>query len=197
MLNVPLLTISSRVPAANALDVAKTSNIVVEFSTSINGTTVNEDTFNVDGSMSGNVSGNYTGGGSSNITFDPTSDFKAGETVTVTLTTGIRGENDATMASPVTWQFVVDAPQGYARFIDSGQSLGSSLSYDVALGDVDGDGDLDAFVNNYAQGNKVWLNDGSGSFTDSGQSLGNSEGAGPRHGIHSRGLIRRILYQAL
>ena len=44
----------------------------------------------------------------------------------------------------------------------------------VALGDVDGDGDLDAFVANSNQANRVWLNDGSGTFTDSGQSLGDS-----------------------
>ncbi|MBC8422446.1 MAG: right-handed parallel beta-helix repeat-containing protein, partial [Chloroflexi bacterium] len=56
--------------------------------------------------------------------------------------------------------------------------LGSSYSRAVALGDVDGDGDLDAFVANshdaYGQGNKVWLNDGTGIFSDSGQSLGDS-----------------------
>ena len=37
---------------------------------------------------------------------------------------------------------------------------------------MDEDGDLDAFVANEGQGNRVWLNDGSGNFTDSGQSLG-------------------------
>ena len=38
------------------------------------------------------------------------------------------------------------------------------------MGDVDGDGDLDAFVANYGQaGMRVWFNDGSGTFTDSGQ----------------------------
>ena len=60
-------------------------------------------------------------------------------------------------------------------FIDSGQSLGSSHSHGVELGDVDNDADLDAFVASYAnQANKVWINDGSGIFTDSGQSLGSS-----------------------
>lgn len=36
-------------------------------------------------------------------------------------------------------------------FTDSGQSLGSSISYDTELGDVDGDDDLDAFVSNYKE----------------------------------------------
>jgi hypothetical protein len=68
---------------------------------------------------------------------------------------------------------------GTGRFTDSRQSLDDSDGYAVALGDVDGDGDLDAFVGNddrgtSGQANKVWLNDGTGRFADSGQDLGNA-----------------------
>jgi len=46
---------------------------------------------------------------------------------------------------------------GSGNFSGSGLSLGSSTSLDVALGDLDNDGDLDAFVANNGA-DKVWLN---------------------------------------
>ena len=60
-------------------------------------------------------------------------------------------------------------------FSDSGQALGTSQTHSVFAVDVDSDGDVDFIAGNYIGGgqpNKVWLNDGSGTFTDSGQSLG-------------------------
>jgi len=64
---------------------------------------------------------------------------------------------------------------GSGNFTDSGQILGSNKSIGIALGDLEGDGDLDAFVANYSQGNRVWLNVGSGNFLDSGLSLGSNK----------------------
>ena len=64
---------------------------------------------------------------------------------------------------------------GLGNFTDSSQALGNSYSYSVALGDLDGDGDLDAWVANGSnQANRVWINDGLGNFADSGQALGSS-----------------------
>ena len=72
---------------------------------------------------------------------------------------------------------------GSGKFTSNGQELGNKASPDVELADLDGDGDLDAFVanhptwqNNQYQNdgqNEVWFNDGTGKFTNSGQNLGN------------------------
>ena len=45
-----------------------------------------------------------------------------------------------------------------STFTDSGQALGNGNSYSVALGDLDGDGDLDALVGNWGGPNTVWTN---------------------------------------
>ena len=58
---------------------------------------------------------------------------------------------------------------GSGNFQDSGQRFGPTESREVSLGDVDGDGDLDAFIANERRPNEVLLNDGDGNFHDNGQ----------------------------
>jgi hypothetical protein len=57
--------------------VTSSANVVVTFSASINSATVNANTFNVDGSLSGRIAGVYNTSGAS-VTFNPTSIFKYG-----------------------------------------------------------------------------------------------------------------------
>lgn len=68
---------------------------------------------------------------------------------------------------------------GDGVFVDSGQALGvdSDFTNAVALGDLDKDGDLDLVVGNggLSAPNRVFINDGEGVFTDSGQALGDSD----------------------
>ncbi len=61
---------------------------------------------------------------------------------------------------------------GAGFFTDSGQRLGQQRSTAVALGDLDGDCDQDAFVGNRGA-DEVWWNDGHANFSDSKQGLGN------------------------
>jgi WD40 repeat protein len=68
----------------------------------------------------------------------------------------------AATATPVPPQLLEKSPQEF----------GYTETYQVGLGDLDGDGDLDAvFANMAANDSKVWLNDGVGQFVDSGQVL--------------------------
>ena len=67
---------------------------------------------------------------------------------------------------------------GSIVLVDSGQDLGDVRTFSMALGDLDGDDDLDLFVTHYIEANRVWNNDGNGLYTDSGQSLGATSGHG-------------------
>ena len=71
---------------------------------------------------------------------------------------------------------VIYLNDGSGNFTDSGQTLTGYDSQVVAFGDLDGDGDMDLVVAQKRGGtgspNLVYLNDGSGNFTDSLQALG-------------------------
>lgn len=56
------------------------------------------------------------------------------------------------------------------QFAQSSQDLSAVAGLDVSLGDLDSDGDLDAFVVGDG-GAQVWLNDGAGQFTETSQDL--------------------------
>ncbi|HCH61453.1 MAG TPA: hypothetical protein DFR83_01530 [Deltaproteobacteria bacterium] len=56
--------------------------------------------------------------------------------------------------------------------MDSGQTIGSGVgNRKMLIGDLDGDSDLDLFLVSAFHPDEVWLNDGTGTFTDSGARL--------------------------
>ena len=64
---------------------------------------------------------------------------------------------------------------GSGGFTDSGQAVGTnSVREDLLLLDLDNDSDLDLVIptNTSTDPNEIWLNDGNGTFSDSGQNLG-------------------------
>src|SRR5438046_3012864 len=73
------------------------------------------------------------------------------------------------------WSLFVSAQFGFAGpidYVDSGQQLGQTDSRAVALGDLNGDGNLDALVadtgNNGRYALQAWFNGGNGTFADGG-----------------------------
>jgi len=175
--------VSSVDPAANSHTAPLGTDVSATFDQQIDPDSVSDATFAVHSMHSGRLlqPANTFATSGPTVSLDPAADFKPGELVQATTTIGIQNLNGQGSPAPYVWQFRTQVPGGTGAFTDSGQSLDSSLSYAAALGDLDGDGDLDAFVGNvaadspYRAPNTVWLNDGEGSFGDTGQSLGNSE----------------------
>jgi hypothetical protein len=108
--------------------------------------------------------------GSGNFMAHPTvPSFGAGDSFDVALgDLDGDGDLDAVVANDSTEAETVWLNDGSGSFTPhpTSSSFGMDDSYEVALGDLEGDGDLDAVVANYNQQSEtVWLNDGSGSFT--------------------------------
>ncbi len=172
-------------PEANAVKISATSKITLKFSKDVVTGTVSSSMFSIGASVSGSH-GFEVSISKNTVTLTPAAAFVAGESVSVTVnTSGIslmqeEGGTISAKAETRQWQFVI-ASSGNTNYLDSGQSLGGATSNDVAIGDVDGDGDIDAFVVNAPDAaeeqtgaNVVWKNNNEGDFSDSGQTLGTS-----------------------
>jgi FG-GAP-like repeat/Bacterial Ig-like domain/Secretion system C-terminal sorting domain len=121
------------------------------------------------GRMSGAQGGTATVS-SNALTFDPTNDFRPGETVSVTTTTDVQSTNGTFIVRSHVHQFTVAAVGGPGGF-SWGQQLTVSTNNAPALasGDVDGDGDADLVTitlpSGPGAGVAVYLNGGAGLLT--------------------------------
>jgi hypothetical protein len=163
-------------PEPNSHTAPPNTAVSITYDEPISPTTVSTQTFAVHAMQTGLLVETY-GVHSGTIVLTPTQPFFPGELMQASATTGTLSLIDGQgPISPTVWSIRAAVLGGSGVFADSGQSLGSSSDRWVALGDLDGDRDLDALTAHVnGQPNKVWLNDGTGVFVDSGQSLGNSE----------------------
>ncbi|MCL4264758.1 MAG: VCBS repeat-containing protein [Anaerolineae bacterium] len=148
-----------------------TSGVSVQYDQAIDPDTVTSRTFVVHAGQTGVITEVY-GTENDTLFLTPTTPFKPGELIEVSVTTNTANLAGEHPISSTVWQFktaVTGSGRGY--YVDSGQRLGNSYNPDIGLGDLDNDGDLDAFVTDWGAPAKVWFNDGSGTFSDSGQLL--------------------------
>ncbi|MEM7394334.1 MAG: FG-GAP-like repeat-containing protein, partial [Verrucomicrobiota bacterium] len=174
--------VAASTPVGSAIHVPGGQAILIRFNDPVDSGTIDPSRFTVRGQKHGVYPGSFTLLAPDRIRFAPDSDFLFGERVEVTLSGAIQSLRGDTL-EPHTFQFHAAALScAGAFFVDNGQRLGVdgtlNLSGGVALGDLNGDGHLDAFVANFSQANRIWFNDGFGQFTESGQTLGSRSSSG-------------------
>ena len=166
----PYPTITAVSPAQNALGISASATIRIQFSNSIESSTLNSSTVIVYGSLTGY----HTGSISwlellKRASFDPDIDFARGELVTVTVTTGVRIPGGDYMQEPFVWNFIIGVVGGSGTFGPANPELESgSKPTGIRAADFDGDSDIDLVTLRVSPDQYIittWDNDGSGDFT--------------------------------
>jgi hypothetical protein len=153
-------------PTVNNDCVPLASNVSNTFNTSM--AAANSSTFVVNALKTGVKSGVYSGGGTSTLTFNPTTNFKRGEKVMVTLTGSMLSSTGAPIIHDYHYEFFATAGTGPATFDSEPQSHTFSDNVgDIGVGDFNNDGNLD-YIAVVSGTNSTTLNQflgtGSGTF---------------------------------
>ncbi len=167
---VPVITGLS--PARNLPNAPRTTSVAVNFDQPMDPAPATADAVKVFSQQRGgllNTAGGAATGSGNTLTFDPTTDFRPGETVLTTVTTAAQSTGGVPLADGYVYQFTAAATGGSGNFTAPALNPNPAVGiqpFSVAVGDVDGDGDLDLLAANSTDNTvSVRINDGTGSFS--------------------------------
>ncbi len=169
-------------PAPNSHDSSQDTDLTIISNDVISHTTVTTQTIFVHGGFQGAIEGGI-GPDGDNILYTPAGDFYPGEIVEASITSGTLS-NDGTPLVPYVWRFQTTVYSSSGVFVAHPLSptFGSNSSVNVALGDLDGDGDLDTIIANRSNAaQEIYLNRGDGAFAP--HPISPTFGAGVSFGI--------------
>lgn len=150
--------INTVAPLQNAVSVNKSSNISIVFTQDMNPATINNSNIKVFGYQTGllPVTIDYNEAGKTAY-INPNQDLKAGEKISVTLTSRIRTISDESIA-PFVFSFTIKNTGGTGNFALSSEII--SQSDYIRSGDVDSDSDIDLLISD-----KIYKNNGTAVFS--------------------------------
>lgn len=137
-------TVTSVSPAQHAVAVPSNASVTVTFSTAMNLSTFTAANIRITGMVSGIHSGTITPNANDGFTFDPASDFVAGEIVTVDLTDGIQSSGGGPLTNGYHWTFTIATTPNDGTFFINVEYSTATAPRAVFVADVDNDGFGDA-----------------------------------------------------
>ncbi|TXD49042.1 FG-GAP-like repeat-containing protein [Polaribacter sp. IC073] len=138
-------TFDSNTPAAVANNIALDANITLNFSDNTKTASITAANIVITGRYTGIIAGVFSGGGTKTVVFNPTTNFKPGEVIAVTLTAAILNSTDAVLTNPTSFSFTSKSalnaftPSWTDNYV-ADDAIESSYTLPV---DIDGDGDMD------------------------------------------------------
>jgi hypothetical protein len=158
-------------PVVNANSIALNANIVLNFSAAIKTSTATAGNIRITGKNTGIIAGVYSGGTTTQVTFNPTNNFFAGEVITVTLTSGVQDASSNPLTNPTSFSFTTKSnlssftPSWTATDIvnqNSANNASADGAFSVFAADLDNDGDIDIVLASIGDNTIAWYENTNG-----------------------------------